>query len=57
MFIHDPQTSNNAHTGLEQAQRARPISWGSSGRRFKSCQPDRRSEAVFVHRKPPLFLS
>jgi len=39
-FMDDPRTPNNAHTAREQEQRASPISWGSSGRRFKSCQPD-----------------
>ena len=41
----DPRTPSNAHTGREQEQRASPISWGSSGRRFKSCQPDKEKPA------------
>lgn len=38
--MHDLGAAANAHTTREQLQRARPIPWGSSGRRFKSCQPD-----------------
>ena len=39
-FMRDLRAVIYARTGREQAQRARPIFWGSSGRRFKSCQPD-----------------
>ena len=38
--MHDPGALDNAHSGHEQAQRASPISWRSSGRRFKSRRPD-----------------
>lgn len=33
----DPVAGESVRTASEQAQRAGPISWGSSGRRFKSC--------------------
>jgi len=36
----DPRAPTNAHTGRERARRDSTISRGSSGRRFKSCQPD-----------------
>jgi hypothetical protein len=42
----DLRTAADAHTVREQAQRASPISWGSSGRRFKSCQPDKEKPAL-----------
>jgi DNA-binding transcriptional ArsR family regulator len=39
--------------GSDQRKRVTAIYWGSSGRRFKSCQPDRyqcSSEAILAHR-------
>ena len=38
--MRDLRAATNGHTARDQVKRARPISWGSSGRRFKSCQPD-----------------
>lgn len=35
------------------AQFGSALDWGSSGRRFKSCQPDRRSECISAAERPP----
>ena len=41
------RTSRHGHTGqharADQGKRVTAASWGSSGRRFKSCQPDKRT--------------
>ena len=44
--MHDLRAAANGHTAREHVQRAGPISWGSSGRRFKSCQPDKEKPAL-----------
>ena len=47
VFLHIPRLVLNWAYGMSANPRERPFQgWGSSGRRFKSCQPDARKPAL-----------
>ena len=56
--------TNRPHTRGDQRKRVTAIYWGSSGRRFQSCQPDscqpdrynRSSEAISLGSQPSLLM-